>query len=59
MDNNIDEYEIKLNRKVELEFDEAYKIKKIDSKHGVSNHLLATSIVEYVEAHYPNLKIIE
>ena len=59
INNNIAEYEIKLNKKVELEFDESFKIKEIDSKFGVSTLLLPTPIVEYVQAHYPDFIIIE
>lgn len=57
--NNIAEYEIKLNRRVELEFDESFKIKEIESKFGVSTHLLPSRIVEYLQAHYPDFKITE
>ena len=59
INNNIAEYEIKLNKKVELEFDESFKIKEIDSKFGVSTLHLPTPIVEYVQAHYPDFIIIE
>lgn len=57
--NNETEYEVKLNEKVELEFDEGFKIKEIESKDGVSTQLLPNQVVKYVQAQYVNLKIVE
>ncbi len=59
INNNKTKYEIKLNSKVELEFNEAFKIKEIDSKYGVAFHLLPIQVAEYVQSHYPDLKITE
>ncbi|SFB50105.1 PepSY-like domain-containing protein [Algoriphagus aquimarinus] len=57
--NNKVVYKIKLNRNVELEFGEAYTIREIESKLGVSMFLLPVRIVEYVQTNYPNFKVIE
>lgn len=53
------EYEVRLNKNIELEFDEDFKIKEIDSKHEFPNQLLSVKLVEYIQTHYPDLKIRE
>lgn len=53
------EYEVRLNKNIELEFDETFKIKEIDSKHEFPNQLLSVKLVEYIQTHYPDLKIRE
>lgn len=59
LDNNEVEYEVRLNKNIELEFDETFKIKEIDSKHEFPSQLLSVKLVEYVQTHYPDLKIRE
>lgn len=59
MDNNKINYEVKLNKRVELEFDKNFTIIEIESKKGVSTHLLPAPIVAYIQSKYPGIKIIE
>lgn len=59
VDKNKINYEVKLNKRVELEFDENFTIIEIESKKGVSPHLLPATIVAYIQSKYPGLKIIE
>ncbi|MBN9351266.1 MAG: PepSY-like domain-containing protein [Chitinophagaceae bacterium] len=59
VDKDKTEYEIILNKKVELEFDGDYKIKEIESKHGIPSQLLPSRLLEYIKVHYPDFKIIE
>lgn len=57
--NNKKEYEIKLNRNTELEFDENFKIKEIESKKGISRDLLPSKINDYLRTHYSDTKVTE
>lgn len=57
--NNKTEYEINLNKKVELEFDEAFNIIEIEAKNGIPFQLLPKSITNYIRNEFPNSKIVE
>lgn len=59
IDNNKINYEVKLDKRVELEFDENFTIMEIEFKKGISTHLLPTPIVAYIQSKYPGIKIIE
>lgn len=59
VDNGKTEYEVKLNNHVELEFDNDFQIKEIDSKNGFPQKLLPTPIAEYLEANYPHATVTE
>lgn len=52
-------FETKLNKKVELEFDETFKIKEIEMKNGMPLKLIPPPIANYVQSHYPNLKVVQ
>lgn len=56
---NMVEYEVTLNKKVKLEFDETLKIKEIKAKKGISLNLIPLPVANYVKSHFPDLKIIE
>lgn len=53
------EYEVKLSDRTELEFDQNYAIKKMDSKTGLPDAVLPDKIVKYVAENYPGRKIEE
>lgn len=53
------EYEVKLNSMEELEFDEDFTIKKIESKTGLPNSVLSDKVISYVAENYANKKIVE
>lgn len=50
------EYEVKLNSMEELEFDEDFAIKKIESKTGLPNSVLSDKVISYVAENYANKK---
>lgn len=53
------EYEVKLRNMEELEFDEQYAIKSIESKSGLPDTVIPQKIRDYVTQNYPNRKIEE
>lgn len=53
------EYEVKLRNMEELEFDEEYKIKSMESKSGLPNSVIPQKITDYVSKNYPQSKIEE
>ena len=53
------EYEVKLNSRVELEFDRKFAVKKIESKAGLPDSVLPEKFVAYVSQNYPGRKIEE
>lgn len=53
------EYEVKLGDRTELEFDQNFAIKKMDSKDGLPDAVLPDKIVKYVAENYPGRKIEE
>lgn len=57
--NNKKEYEIKLNENIELEFDENFKIKEIESKKGIPRNLLPSKTEDYLRTHYSDTEVIE
>ncbi|MCO5248666.1 MAG: PepSY-like domain-containing protein [Chitinophagales bacterium] len=59
-DNDGTVYEIKLDNGFEIEFDANGKVTDIDGNHQrIPDGLLPKNILEYVQAHYPNLFIVE
>lgn len=59
MDDDKMEFEIKLSKKVELEFDERFQIKEIEVKNGIPLHLIPLPVAKYVQSHYPDLKVVQ
>lgn len=53
------EYEVKLDDRTELEFDQNFAIKKMDSDAGLPDAVLPDKIVKYVAQNYPGRKIEE
>lgn len=53
------EYEVKLRNMEELEFDEAYHIKSIESKSALPNSVIPPKILDYVTKNYPQQFIKE
>lgn len=53
------EYEVKLRTMEELEFDEEYAIKSMESKSGLPDTVIPQKIRDYVTKNYPNRKIEE
>lgn len=59
VDDNETTYELFLSNKMELEFDETFKIKEIEAKKGIPLNLIPLPIANYVQNHYPDLKVVE
>lgn len=53
------EHEIKLNGGIDLEFDQNFKVKEIDSRTALPNSLLAKEIRDYISKNYPNAQVME
>ncbi len=53
------EYEVKLDTMVELEFDEQFSIKNIESKDPLPQSVIPKNIAAYVHKNYPDNKILE
>lgn len=53
------EYEVKLSQRVELEFDESLKIKKVESKMALPKGIVSSAIQDYVLKNYPNMQIVQ
>lgn len=59
IDINKIEYDIILSKKVELEFNETFKIKEIEAKKGVPLNLIPLPIANYIQNHFPDLKVVQ
>lgn len=53
------EYEVKLRNLEELEFDQDYKIKSIESKTELPHSVVPQKILDYVARNHPNQVILE
>ncbi len=53
------EYEVKLRNMEELEFDQDYAIKSVESKSGLPESVVPQKIRDYVTENYPNRTIEE
>lgn len=53
------EYEVKLRNMEELEFDQDYKIKSVESKNELPNSVIPQQILDYVAKNHPNQVILE
>jgi len=52
------EYEVELDDETTLEFDEVFKVTKIDTEHKpLPENLVPANIKSYVTKHYPDMKI--
>lgn len=58
-DDGRSEHEIKLNDKIDLEFDHDLKVKNIDSKRALPDSVFPKEIREYISKNYPNNKAVE
>lgn len=54
---NLD-YEVKLDNRIELEFDENFNIKKVEAPSALPKSIVPKAIRDYVAQHFPKAQII-